>query len=221
VSRGKERNFCQAKQWLIGVEHRVVNNGHNILDLKYICVLNLYWMLFHLFCGAVDASLDGISRILHGVSSRMHAHMRRIPCKASWSQRIYTGETLDPLVERPQNHFVLTFIGCARSIILTGGLRLPLGLISFLISTSVPGPTSIMGDRPGATFVVRMLLLIVRGDTIAALIVIGTSRMPNVYMAVPYLQLSTDDGTLELVGVAKLSLSWSRDATNRYSPDVS
>ena len=31
--------------------------------------------------------------------------------------------------------------------------------------------------------------------------------------------ISTDDGTLELVGMAKLSLS--RDATNRYSPDVS
>ena len=72
-----------------------------------------------------------------------------------------------------------------------------------------------MGDRPGATSVVRMLLLIVRGDTTAALIAIGTSRMPNGGSPL----ISTDDGTLELVGMAKLSLS--RDATNRYSPDVS
>ena len=40
-------------------------------------------------------------------------------------------------------------------------------------------------------------------------------------MAVPYLQLSTDDGTLKLVGAAKLSLSRFRDATNWYSLDVS
>lgn len=72
-----------------------------------------------------------------------------------------------------------------------------------------------MGDRPGATSVVRILLLIVRGDTTATLIAIGTSRMPNGSSPI----LSTDDGTLKLVDVANPSLS--EDVTNRYAPNVS